>query len=138
MSPRAVVVLAGVVLLLLFAWLRSGPEDRIVGVWAVDEAAWAAADPALEDADADAREAALNPPRRSPLFVRFGPGPAFALSMQGEIRRGRYLVEAVDGDRVTLLAAVDGVERRLSAKVGWGRCLLDVGFGRPLPMFEVR
>lgn len=138
MSPRAVCVLAGVLLLLLFAWLRSGPDDRIVGLWAVDEAEWARADPGLRGADPATREAALTPPRRTPLFVRFGPGPAFAVSIRGETRRGTYRVESVDGDRVALSASVDGARRRFRADVGWGRCTLDVGYGRPLPMFEVR
>jgi hypothetical protein len=119
-------------------WLRPGPEDRLVGRWVLDEAAWSAADPLLSTADAALREAVLDPPRRLPLSVVFGPGPAFSMALGDRILRGQWRVLAVKGDRVVAAARLSGDERELVADVGWGRCVLDVGLGHPLPLLEVR
>jgi len=132
-SSPVVIAFAGV-LVALFTWLRPSAADRLLGGWSVDEAAWAASDADLAAASPGVRESALAPPRRTPLHLRFGPGPEMALSMGGHTRRGTYRVLELDGDRVTLEARFDGVVRRLMAVVGWGRCRLDVGAGRPLPM----
>ncbi len=128
--------------LALFFWLRATPAERLAGTWAVDEAAWAAADPDLRSLGPAEREAVLESPRRSPLFVRFDPHGALTISLRGEVREGRYRVATVEGDTVVLDARMPSgsqqVERRLVAQVGWGRCVLDVGLGRPLPFVRLR
>ncbi len=135
MTPQLVVL---ALITSTIIWLRPGPEDRLIGRWVLDEAAWSAADPLLRDAEPTLREAVLAPPRRLPLSVVFGPGTAFSLALGDRIQRGYWRVLSVDGDRVVAAARLEGSERELVAVVGWGRCVLDVGLGHPLPLREVR
>lgn len=132
MIPRVAFLVAVASTLL---WLRPGPADRLVGRWVLDEAAWAAVDPDLS-ADPALRAAVLETGRRLPVTVVFGID--FALTIRGHTRRGPWRVLSVRGDRVEVEATLGGVARRLVADVGWGRCVLDVGLGHPLPLREVR